>query len=315
MGSADFAVPSLVTLLSSGYEIPLVFSQPDRKAGRGGNVKKTPVTQAAVDAGIEVYQPLTLKDPEALDMLRKAQPDLCVIIAYGLKVPPEMLAVPKYGFINAHASILPKYRGAAPVAHAILNGEKETGVTIFKLEEQWDTGPVYGYINTPIRNNDTNISVLERLSIMAAEKILEVVDSIKNGNISPVAQNHAEATKAPKFTRDDGHIDWKKPASEIDCMVRALQPWPAAFTEFPGKRGAVQRVNILHVEEEQHRDLTGIEIFAGKVIEADPKLGIVVLTGHGEALRLTRIKPEGKREMTGAEYVRGSNLALDTILS
>ncbi|MHC4870270.1 MAG: methionyl-tRNA formyltransferase [Planctomycetota bacterium] len=308
MGSAGFAVPTLFALSASGHEVPLVVTQPDRKAGRGGNIRKTPVAEAAGKDGIEVLQPENMKSESFRAHLEAIKADLCVIIAYGLKIPADVLGIPKHGFINAHASILPKYRGAAPVPYAILNGEKETGVTIFKLEEEWDTGPVYGYIKTPIRNNDTAESVLERMSVMAAEKMIEVVDEIENDSIEPIEQNHAEATSAPKLKRNNGRIDWSRSAEEIDCQIRAFQPWPEAFTEIPGKKGKKLRLNILAVEEEKERVISENENVPGRVIQADPKYGVVVAVGNGKLLRLTKIKPEGKRPMTGAEYVRGSRL-------
>jgi methionyl-tRNA formyltransferase len=309
-GSGDFAVPGLVALVSSGFEVVTVVTQPDKRAGRGGNIKGTPVKAVAEELGIPVYQPVNLKTDEALKALSQLQPELSVVTAYGHKIPPEMLSVPPLGFVNAHASLLPKYRGAAPVPHAILNGEDETGVTIFKLVEEWDSGPVYGYVHTPIRKTDTSLTVLERLAAMSGEILVKIVSQIKNNSIESIPQNDGEATRAPKFKREDGRIDWSESWEAIDRKVRAFQPWPPAFTLFPGKRGKLQQVNILGVEHEHVQT----DDTPGTVILADDKIGIVIAVGGKQALRLTSIKPEGKKVMTGAEFMRGSRLTVGTVL-
>ncbi len=304
-GSGDFAAPCLYALARTDHDLVRVVTQPDRPAGRGGRVRMTPVKEAALALDLPVDQPETLRGDEPVERLRAARPDLAVIVAYGKKVPPAMLAAPPHGFINAHASILPKYRGAAPVPHAILEGESETGVTVFQLEEDWDSGPVYAEARTPIRGRDTAGSVLDRLAPLAADLLVQVVDAIADGSVRPQPQPHGEATRAPKFSREDGLIDWTAPADRIDRQVRAFQPWPEAFSTLPGKRGQTLRLHILGVEREPDRDPDAAAAAPGEAIVADGKAGLVVATGTGEALRLTAVKPAGKRPMTGAEFVRG----------
>ncbi len=309
MGSSQFAVPSLSALIDAGHEIPIVFTQPNRRAGRGGHEHRTPVAESASNLGIELYQPKTLNCEEVTSKLKSIEADICVIIAYGLKVPANQLNLPKYGFINAHASLLPKYRGAAPVPNAILNNEKETGATIFKLEKDWDTGPIYSYIKTDILSSDTTVTVLDRLSKLASTEIVSVISKIENSTIQPVAQQHSVASKAPKFTRDDGLISWSKSATEIDCMVRAFQPWPEAFMYVPGKRGKVQRITVLEVEEMPFTE----DAIPGTVLAADSKLGFIIATGSNP-LKLKMIKPEGKRLMTGTEYLMGARIEKGCLL-
>jgi methionyl-tRNA formyltransferase len=307
-GSGAFAVPCLEALSGSGQNIALVVTQPDRRAGRGGHLRKTPVKETAEALGLPVYQPQTLREEEVRIRLEAEAPDLCTIVAYGKKVPPELLTIPPHGFLNAHASILPQYRGAAPVPHAIWHGEEQTGVTVFRLEPDWDSGPVFGYVRTPIRSNDTSESVLARLAPMAGNLLAQVAADIEAGSAQPVPQEHAEATRAPKLTREDGRIDWAQSPERIDRMVRAFQPWPEAFTTIAGKRGRRQRVQVLGVEREPARDGAASTATPGEVLVADAREGLVVSVGAGESLRLTRVKPEGKREMSGAEFVRGARL-------
>lgn len=314
LGSDSFAVPTLATLVGSEVDVSLVITQPDRPAGRGSKIRQTPVKEAAVEMGIPVYQPPGLKDREVNACLEKEKPDLCVIVAYGHKVPPGMLDIPRYGFINAHASILPKYRGAAPVPHAILNGESETGVTVFQLAEEWDDGPVYGTVTTPIRSTDTSASLLNRMSVLAGELVLRVVRDIASGKAAPVPQEHAGATRAPKMTREDGLVDWSSPSDDIDRLVRAFQPWPEAFTFLPPKRGKQKRLHILTLQHEPQFDLAAHSAIPGEILAADGRLGLIVAAGDGLAVRLARVKPEGKRAMDGAEFVRGANLEKGMVL-
>lgn len=313
-GSGPFAVPGLLSLVEAGHSVPIVISQPDRPAGRGGKMKATPLAETARSLGLAVFTPEGVKSPEVIEALRVEQPELCVVIAYGHKIPSELLHVPTHGFINAHASLLPKYRGAAPVPHAILNGEAETGVTIFRIEEDWDTGPVFGYVNTPIRPADTSQTVLSRLSVMSAELLVNIVSEIESGTAIPVVQNHGHATRAPKLRREDGRIDWGLKLEDIDRKVRAFQPWPEAFTTFAGKKGEPVRLQVLAVEEEPDRMEDTRNACPGTVIESNPKLGLIVAAGEGRALRLVSVKPEGKRVMTGAELLRGTNIPVGTVL-
>lgn len=308
-GSGQFAAPSLAGLAAGGHDIARVFTQPDRPSGRGRQVHATPVKDLARELGIPVCQPETLKDGVALAALREDGPEAAVVVAYGHLITRRMLAVPEHGFINAHASVLPKYRGAAPVPHAILHGEAETGVTIFRLNDRWDAGDILAVEKTPIGPADTAATVLERLAPIAATLLNSVVGQLRAGWTSPVPQTDAEATAAPKLQKATGEIDWRRDARRIERMTRAFQPWPLAFTHFPHRSGfagvAVLRAEVLESAAPRGEP--------GEVLAADAREGIVVRCAD-LPLRLLTIKPEGRREMTAAEYMRGATLAPGTRL-
>lgn len=315
MGSGDFAVPCLAALLEVGHTIDLVVTQPDRRAGRGGAVRPTPVKVAAEELGLKCKQPTSPRDESFLGQVRVRGLDLGVVVAYGHKLPPELLRIPRLGFINAHASLLPKYRGAAPVPHAILNGESETGVTVFGLVEDWDSGPIFGVARTPIRVDDTAGSVLDRLSVLAGGLLAKVAAALAEDRVQARSQNPSEVTTAPKLHREDGRLSWSLSAYEIDCRVRAFQPWPEAFTMVPGKRGKQCRLHVLGVEKAGEKDewVRGSEV-PGAVLLADPRAGLGIRAGKGEGVRLLRVKPEGRHDMTGAEFVRGSRVKVGQVL-
>jgi len=311
LGSDAFAVPTLNALVARDHDVALVYTQPDRAAGRGRHAESTPVKRAAEALGFPVVQPESLRDGRALAHLDAAAPDLAVVVAYGHLIPPAMLASPAHGFINAHASLLPKYRGAAPVPHAILNHEAETGVTVFRLNERFDAGAILGRAAIPIAPDETAGGLLARLAPLAATLVLEVIGQIQAGWAQPLPQAEAEATRAPKLAKDMGRIDWSAPRREIDARVRAFQPWPLAYTFFPAKRGP-QRVTILKVSPAA--GAPGISAAPGTVIAADARSGITIQAGDGP-LHLACIRPAGKRDMDSAEYMRGARLAAGETLA
>jgi methionyl-tRNA formyltransferase len=240
-------VPSLRALLSAGHELQLVITQPDRLAGRGLKIAASPVKEAAQELGLEVYQPERIRDTEAVERLRRLSPDLLVVVAYGQIIPPSVLAIPKLGAVNVHASLLPLHRGAAPVAHAILAGDSETGVTIMRMDEQLDHGPVLAIRATKIGAREDAVGLTARLAEMGASLLvdtLELLDEIKE-----VEQQHARATLAPRLRKEDGELEWGIGPGEIDRRVRALQPWPGVT--LPTERG---RVKVLsgHVEGDRY---------------------------------------------------------------
>jgi methionyl-tRNA formyltransferase len=314
LGSGEFAVPALERLAEAGHIIPLVFTQPDRPAGRGAHLHPTPVKEKAAELGLPVYQPETLKGPDPTARLRAEAPRLCVVAAYGHRLPNRMLMVPALGFINAHASILPKYRGAAPVPHAILNGERETGVTIFRVQEAWDSGPIYASARTPIEDSDTSGIVLDRLAGMGAELLVRVVADLESDRGNPLPQEDGAVTLAPKLRHEDGRIDWSRTAAQIDRQVRAFLPWPVAYTYVHDPAGNVRVLQVLGVKPEPARTPSITSTRPGTILEADPRRGLLVAVGKEEALRITRVKPAAKRTMDSAAFLRGHPLEKGMIL-
>ncbi len=309
-GSANIGEETLCKLAEHENEIAVVFTQPDKPAGRGGHLRKTRIKERAEMMGVDVHQPLTLKDGEATEILKSYNVDLAVVVAYGHLIPGQMLAVPQHGFINLHASLLPKYRGAAPVPFAILDGEAETGVTIFRLNERFDEGDILDREIIPITGDDTTATLLEKMAPIGAELVCKVVGELEAGWAHFVPQLDAEATKAPKMNKDDGLIHWHAPGEQIDRMSRAYQPWPLAYTYVQqGKkklRMAVLKVEFVNGENGEEVG-AGVEQTPGTILAADKKAGLVVATGNG-ALRLRRVKVEGKKEMEDVDYLLGARL-------
>lgn len=307
-GSADVGEPTLCELAKQDHEIAVVFTQPDKPAGRGGHLRKTRIKERAELMDVPVEQPETLKDGTAGETLRRYDVDLAVVVAYGHLIPKTMLEIPRHGFINLHASLLPKYRGAAPVPHAILNGEKETGLTVFRLNERFDEGDILERAVIPITLSDTSATILEKMSPIGATLVCKVVGELEAGWANFVPQIEAEATRAPKMSKDDGLIRWEQSAVQIDLACRAYQPWPLAFT-YVGQGDKKLRMTVLQVEP---ADITALPNRAGNetpgtILAADPKTGLIVRCASG-GVRLRRVRIEGKREMEDLEYLRGARL-------
>jgi methionyl-tRNA formyltransferase len=245
-GTAAFAVPSLRALEAAGHEIALVVTQPDRP-GHRMKVTASPVKVAAEALGLPVYQPERVRAPEAVEALRAVAPALMVVVAYGQIIPPSILAIPPLGVLNVHASLLPRWRGAAPVARAILAGDRETGVSIMRMDEQLDHGPVYASRPTPIGDTEGAVALTARLAEIGAELLVETVARLEQ--LTPVPQVHSDATQAPKLSREEGELDWALGPAQIDRRVRGLQPWPGVT--LPTSRG---RVKVLsgHVEDDRY---------------------------------------------------------------
>ncbi len=301
-GSGEFGVLTLEALVEAGHDIPLVVSQPDRPAGRGGKTRPTPLRARAEELGIPVQCPEKPNTPEFAETLRGIAPDLAVVVAYGHLIKPVLLSVPKHGFVNLHASLLPAFRGAAPVPWAILTGETVSGASVFQLDEKFDTGAVIGTAELPIEPDDTAGSYLAKLAPHGAALMARMVAAIADGTAVPQAQDNSRASAAPKFTKEDGRIDWTQPFAAIERRVRAFQPWPLAFTTVQTAKGEV-RVTVL--------ELRRVDIAKsgspGTVLAADAKAGLVIATADGPA-RLTRIQPEGKRAMADTDFLRGSRI-------
>jgi len=291
MGTPQFAVPTLEGL-ARRYEIVTVVTQSDRRSGRGRRLQPPPVKQAAQRLGLPVWQPRALRTPEAVAHLRELAPKVVVVAAYGQILRPEALEIPSRGCINIHASLLPRYRGAEPVAAAILAGEKRTGVTIMLMDEGMDTGPILAQRAIPIAPDDTRAHLTEKLAYLGAELLLEALPRWFAGEIQPQPQDDALASYAPLLKKEDGEIDWVRPAVAIERMVRAYAPWPGTYTHWQGQRLKVLRARPL----DQRRGKVG------EVIESPE--GVAVVAGEG-ALLLEEVQLAGKRAMSTEDFVRG----------
>ena len=310
MATGGFALPTFRALLEKGHTVVGLFTQPDR-TGRGHHRHVNPLKELALERGLPVLQPESAKTLEAIASLAALAPDLCVVAAYGQILSAELLAVPRLGAINVHASILPKYRGAAPIQTAILQGETETGITIFQIEPKLDAGPILGIERTPIGPKETSGELESRLSILGAELALRVVDQIAAGATQPIIQDSSQASRAPRLKKESGRIDWNRSPRQIDCQVRALQPWPLAYSTLTtrndkaGGPGRSLRLIVLEVETSPGLSPGGSsDALPGTVLSVDNKR-LVVQTGNGP-LQIERLQPEGKRAMTAAEFLAGN---------
>lgn len=299
MGTGEFALPTFQSLLDSGRNVVGLFTQPDR-VGRGHHHHINPLKEAAIAHGVPVYQPERVNAPESIAALKALRADLCVVAAYGQILSAELLQTPRLGAINVHASLLPKYRGAAPVQYAVLMGEAETGVTIFQIEPRLDAGPMLAVAKTPIGRKETSGELEERLAKMSVELVGGVLDDFEAGRTRPVIQNSTAVTKAPKIPKSAGQIDWSKTALQIDCHVRGMQPWPAAFTTLELDSDRHIRLIVLEVEPAGSATRSAEP---GTIVDTSGGR-LVVQTGEG-LLELVRVKPDGKRAMQVAEFSRG----------
>lgn len=298
MGTPEFAVPSLRQLIADGHEIVCVLTQPDKPKNRGMKLMPSPVKVVAMEHQIEVYQPVTLKSGEALERLSALKPELIVVAAYGKILPKEILDLPRLGCINVHSSLLPRYRGAAPINWAILNGETETGVTIMYMAEGLDTGDIISQRATAIDPDETVESLHDRLALLGAELLGETVAAIGAGTAQRVPQNDAESCYAPMLSRQLSPIDFSRSAHEIHNQVRGLIPWPATTMEIKG-----QTFKIFAVEETGMDSTQG----AGTLLGAD-RQGINVVCGDGKVLRILELQAPGKKRMRAVDYLRGHPL-------
>ena len=301
-GTPDFAVPSLRALLESDDEVVGVVCQPDRPAGRGQQLSAPPVKVVAVQAGVPVLQPDKVRTPEFLDALRQWAPDLIVVAAYGRILPKPVLDLPPHGCINVHASLLPKYRGAAPIQWAMLRGEPETGVTIMQMNEGMDTGDIRLQRATPIAADETYGALQARLAVLGAEALRAALTSLKAGTLPRLPQRDADMTLAPMLSKEDGRIDWSQAAADIARRVRALHPWPSAFTVLDGKLLKIHRA---------HPTAPAAVAEPGTVVTLDD--GIAVATGTG-TLVLDEVQLEGRKRLSAAEFARGGQVRIGSRL-
>jgi methionyl-tRNA formyltransferase len=302
MGTPEFAVPSLARLIQDGHSVAAVFTQPDKPAGRGKHLQAPPVKLFALERGIAVYQPARIKTSEEVRAIFETiAPDACIVAAYGKILPEWLLGIPRLGCINVHASLLPKYRGAAPINWAIANGEHETGVTIMQMDAGMDTGPMIATRAILIGPDETAPSLTTRLAELGAEALSAVLPSIERGEITPTEQNEQEATYAPILKREDGLIDWRMSAREIANRVRAFQPWPGTYSRFRGTRLTIWRAREAEVKSETAEP---------GIITSIDKTGIVVACAGSTALRVEELQTEGKRRMSASDFVNGMRISV-----
>jgi len=297
VGTPEAALPSLEALLASRHEVVAVVTRPDAPAGRGRHVAMSPVAQRAADAGIETLKPQRPSEPDFLTRLKQVDPDCCPVVAYGALVPRAALDIPRFGWVNLHFSLLPAWRGAAPVQHALSHGDDVTGASTFQLEEGLDTGPVFGLVTETIRPTDTSGDLLDRLSRSGAGLLVATLDGIEDGTLRPQPQPTDGVSLAPKITVEDARVDWSAPALRIDRLVRACTPAPGAWTTFDGAR-----IKLGPVRQSTREDtLEDGEI--GKAGKGEWLVG----TGSNPVL-LGQVKPEGKGWMRAADWANGARL-------
>ena len=301
-GTPQFAVPTLRRLLDSPHSIAGVVTQPDRPRGRGHKVTHAPVKALSVERRLPVFQPDRLKPPDVAETLRAWRPDLGVVAAYGRIIPEHLLTIPRFGMINVHASLLPKYRGAAPVHRAVINGDRETGVTIMRVVKELDAGGMFAKVTRPIDPDETSDVVESELAEIGADLLVTVVDQIAAGNAQEEPQDDAQATYAPRLTKEEGLVDWTQSATHIHNQIRGLYPWPHAYTYLNGQRLILLRSAML--------TSGGVDRVPGTIVEVTSD-AIHVATGDAE-LRIVEVQPEGRRAMHVHDFVLGHRLGVGT---
>ncbi|EMF0036274.1 MULTISPECIES: methionyl-tRNA formyltransferase [Enterococcus] len=296
MGTPAFSVPILEGLLEEGYEVVAVVTQPDRPVGRKKIITPTPVKEAAVKHGLLVLQPEKISGSEEMEKIIALQPDVIITAAFGQFLPEKLLQAPVHGAINVHASLLPKYRGGAPVHYSIINGEKETGVTIMEMIKKMDAGGIYAQESLPITKQDDVGTMFEKLSALGKQLLLKTLPDILNGNLSPRPQDESKVTFSPNITREQEAIDWNKTAEEIDNQVRGMRPWPIAFTTYEQTRWKLLNVEAL-------AEKTTAE--PGTIIKKDKK-NLWIACGKQTVLAIKELQPAGKGKQAVNEFLNGS---------
>jgi len=294
MGTPDFAVGTLKSLIASEHEVTAVVTQPDKPKGRGKAMQFPPVKEVAMEAGIPVLQPKRVREPETVEALRNIEADVIVVVAFGQIIPKEILAMKTYGCINVHASLLPKYRGAAPIQWAVIDGEKESGVTTMQMDEGLDTGDMLLKAVVPLEKAETGGSLFDKLSCTGAELLLETLAGLEKGTLAPEKQGESPTAYAKMLKKEMGRIDWTKGAEEIERLVRGLNPWPSAYSHLNGKTLKIWRAEVEERDSEKE---------PGTVVGV-AKDGFGVQTGKG-ILKIRELQLEGKKRMDAGAFLRG----------
>lgn len=297
MGTPDFAVGTLKALIGSEYQVQAVFSQPDKPKGRGKALQATPVKEVALEAGIPVFQPVKIREKEWVEKLRELQPDVIVVVAFGQIIPREILELPEYGCINVHASLLPKYRGAAPIQWAVINGERESGVTTMRMDTGLDTGDMILKEIVPLEEQETGGSLFEKLSEVGAKLLIRTLKCLEEGTARFEKQPEESPTAyAAMLTKQQGRIDWTRSAREIECLIRGLDPWPSAYTKYRGKTLKIWRAALAEGEiSPAPAPGTALRV---------TKQELLIQTGDG-LLSIRELQPEGKKRMPVDAFLRG----------
>ena len=303
MGTPPFAVPALKALHDSGHDIATVVTQPDRPRGRGRRVSAPAVKAAALDLGYRVLQPASIKTTEFNDLIAQQKPDFLVVIAFGRILPENLLALPRWGTINVHASLLPKYRGPAPIQWAVINGEKETGVCTQMMEKELDTGDLLLSVRETIKPDDTAGDLHDRLAVIGATVLIDTLKGLADKTIQPVRQDHSLATYAPMLTKDDGLINWNKPAESIECFIRGVTPWPGAYTFLGDKRLKIFRSQPVETE---------IAEPPGSILKGFPD-ELRIATAQG-ALSIKEIQGASGKRLSVSDFLRGHQITPGEIL-
>jgi methionyl-tRNA formyltransferase len=300
LGTPGFAVPTLEHIAAAGHQVSVVITQPDRPRGRGQQLAASPVKQAAMRLGLPLYQPERIRRPEALEYLRTLGAECMVVVGYGQIIPQSVIDLAPFGIINVHASLLPKYRGAGPIQWAIVNGETRTGVTTMRIDAGLDTGEMLLKADTEIGPEETAVELGERLAVMGAELLVRTLNCMIAGQIAGEKQDDAQATYAPLLKKEDGLIDWTRPAQELHNRVRGLQPWPGAYTFFRGQKLHVWRTRVAHGGDGEPGSVRGVR-------------PLLVQTGGG-LLELVEVQSEGRKRVSAADFANGQRLTENEIL-
>ena len=298
MGTPNFAIPCLKALIESENELCGVFTQPDKPKGRGHKVSFSPVKELALKNEIKVFQPKSLKNDEALSIIKNLNPEIIIVVAYGKILPKEIIEYPKYGCVNVHASLLPKYRGAAPIQWCVINGEDRTGVTTMYMDVGLDTGDILLKAETNIDNNETSGELHDRLSIIGANLLIETIEKIKDNTIKREKQNNNESSYSPMLNKSLCNIDWNKKSNEIHNLVRGLNPWPTASTILDSKTLKIHKTKVCNIK--------GTE--PGEIISTSP---LIVSCADNTTLEILEVQLEGKKKMSTDEFLRGHKIDIN----